>query len=151
MKEGIHPNWYPEAVVTCACGNTWSTGSTAAEIKTDVCSNCHPFYTGQQRIVDTEGQVDRFLKRLRAREDIRTSRETVEDAASPEVMMTDLELGSRYETALAEAGIVSADDFLNALGEGGDAAITNIKGIGAKTLIDIKRALRSRGFEVPEA
>ena len=65
--------------------------------------------------------------------------------------MTDLEIGSRYETALEEAGIVSADDFLNALAEGGDAAITNIKGIGAKTLIDIKRALRSRGFEVPEA
>ena len=61
MKEGIHPTYYPDAVVTCACGNTWTTGSTIAEIRTDVCSNCHPFYTGEQRIVDTAGQVDRSL------------------------------------------------------------------------------------------
>lgn len=65
MKEGIHPTYYPEAVVRCACGNTWTTGSTKAEITTDVCSKCHPFFTGEQRIVDSEGQVDRFYRRLR--------------------------------------------------------------------------------------
>lgn len=64
MKEGIHPKYYPNAVVHCACGNTWTTGSTAPEIHTDVCSLCHPFFTGEQRIVDTEGQVDRFYRRL---------------------------------------------------------------------------------------
>ncbi len=65
MRENIHPKWYPEARVTCACGNTWTVGATVPEIRTDVCSACHPFYTGEQRIVDTEGQVDRFMKRLR--------------------------------------------------------------------------------------
>jgi len=64
MKQNIHPKWYPEARVTCACGNAWTVGATVEEIRTDVCSNCHPFFTGQTRIVDTEGQVDRFYKRL---------------------------------------------------------------------------------------
>lgn len=65
MKEGIHPKYYPQAIVRCACGNTWTTGSTKPEITTDVCSKCHPFFTGEQRIVDSEGQVDRFYRRLR--------------------------------------------------------------------------------------
>jgi large subunit ribosomal protein L31 len=64
MKEKIHPEWYAEAVVRCACGNTWTTGSTVEELRTDVCSACHPFFTGEQRIVDTEGRVDRFYRRL---------------------------------------------------------------------------------------
>ncbi|HEY4722409.1 MAG TPA: 50S ribosomal protein L31, partial [Anaerolineae bacterium] len=57
MKQGIHPKWYPEARVTCSCGKTWTVGAAVPEIRTDVCSNCHPFFTGEQRIVDTEGQV----------------------------------------------------------------------------------------------
>jgi large subunit ribosomal protein L31 len=65
MKEDIHPEYYPEAVVRCACGNTWTTGSTQPEVRTDVCSACHPFFTGEQRIVDSEGRVDRFYRRLR--------------------------------------------------------------------------------------
>ena len=64
MKDNIHPKYYPEATVTCACGNTWTTGATKAEIRTDVCSACHPFFTGEQRIVDTAGQVERFMRRL---------------------------------------------------------------------------------------
>jgi large subunit ribosomal protein L31 len=64
MKPGIHPKWYPEAQVTCACGNTWKVGATIEAIRTDVCSKCHPFFTGEQRIVDTEGQVERFVRRL---------------------------------------------------------------------------------------
>jgi large subunit ribosomal protein L31 len=64
MKEKIHPKWYPEAKVICACGHTWTVGATVEMIRTDVCSHCHPFFTGQTRIVDTEGQVDRFYKRL---------------------------------------------------------------------------------------
>jgi len=62
MKQGIHPD-YVEATVTCACGNTWVTRSTKAELKVEVCSNCHPFYTGQQKMIDTEGRVDRFIRR----------------------------------------------------------------------------------------
>lgn len=71
MKQGIHPTYYPEATVVCSCGNTWTTGSTKPEIHTDVCSACHPFFTGEQRIVDTAGQVDRFMRRLRSKDEIK--------------------------------------------------------------------------------
>jgi large subunit ribosomal protein L31 len=64
MKKDIHPKYYPEATVICACGNTWTTGATQETVRTDVCSACHPFFTGEQRIVDTAGQVERFMRRL---------------------------------------------------------------------------------------
>jgi large subunit ribosomal protein L31 len=70
MKDNIHPKYYTEAKVSCACGNTWITGATQEEIRTDVCSACHPFYTGEQRIVDTAGQVERFMRRLEKRVEI---------------------------------------------------------------------------------
>ena len=60
MKAQIHPAWYPNAKVTCACGNTFTVGATLPEIKVDVCYNCHPFYTGQMKYVDTAGRVDAF-------------------------------------------------------------------------------------------
>ena len=63
MKAGIHPN-YVEATVICACGNTFQTRSTKPTLRTDLCSVCHPFYTGEQRIVDTAGQVERFMRRM---------------------------------------------------------------------------------------
>src|SRR3712207_3564125 len=63
MKPGIHPK-YEETTVTCACGKTFTTRSTRQNLRVDICSNCHPFYTGEQRIVDTAGQVDRFMRRL---------------------------------------------------------------------------------------
>ncbi|MGI8688179.1 MAG: 50S ribosomal protein L31 [Thermomicrobiales bacterium] len=63
MKPGIHPN-YVEATVTCSCGNTWTTRSTKPALRTDLCSQCHPFFTGEQRIVDTAGQVERFMNKL---------------------------------------------------------------------------------------
>ena len=63
MKEGIHPN-YDKAVVKCACGNTFETRSTKSEIKVEICSKCHPFFTGRQKLVDTGGRVDRFKKRF---------------------------------------------------------------------------------------
>jgi len=63
MKAEIHPT-YQQANVHCACGNTFTVGSTAEQIRVEVCSNCHPFYTGTQNIVDTAGQVERFQKRL---------------------------------------------------------------------------------------
>ena len=69
MKKDIHPKYYPEAKVVCSCGNTFTTGSTKELIRTDVCSACHPFFTGEQRIVDTAGQVERFMKRLEKREE----------------------------------------------------------------------------------
>ena len=68
MKAGIHPD-YVEATVTCACGNTFTIGSTKPILKVDVCSKCHPFYTGQQRILDTAGRVERFRKRFNLNEE----------------------------------------------------------------------------------
>jgi large subunit ribosomal protein L31 len=72
VKEKIHPKYYPSATVTCACGNTWQTGSTKETIRTDICSKCHPFFTGQgQRIVDTAGTVERFERRTAVAKDLR--------------------------------------------------------------------------------
>ena len=65
MKAGIHPN-YVETTVVCACGNTFTTRSTKPNLRTDLCSVCHPFYTGEQRIVDSAGQVERFMRRVEA-------------------------------------------------------------------------------------
>lgn len=68
MKEGIHPN-YGEAVVKCACGETFTTGSVKKEIKVEICSKCHPFFTGKQKFVDTGGRVDRFKKKYNLNEE----------------------------------------------------------------------------------
>jgi large subunit ribosomal protein L31 len=62
MKAKIHPE-YVQTVITCACGNSWTTRSTKEKVHLDVCSRCHPFFTGEQRIVDTAGRVERFKKR----------------------------------------------------------------------------------------
>lgn len=63
MKAKIHPVWYPEAKVTCACGNVFIVGATFPELAVEVCSNCHPFYTGQMKFVDTAGRVEKFKSR----------------------------------------------------------------------------------------
>ena len=63
MKEGIHPN-YEVTTVKCACGNEFQVGSTKKDIRVEICSNCHPFFTGKQKLVDTGGRVDRFKKRF---------------------------------------------------------------------------------------
>ncbi len=68
MKAKIHPKYYENAKVTCLCGNTFTTGSTNPELKVEVCSKCHPFYTGKQRIVDTMGRVERFKKRYKIKD-----------------------------------------------------------------------------------
>ena len=62
MKKNIHPKWMT-ATIVCACGNTFQTGATKPQLRVEVCSACHPFFTGQQRIVDTAGQVERFMRR----------------------------------------------------------------------------------------
>ena len=63
MKEKIHPEYYPEAKVTCSCGNVFAVGSTQKDIKTEICSKCHPFYTGEQKIIDAQGQVQKFKEK----------------------------------------------------------------------------------------
>jgi len=64
VKEKIHPTWHTEARVHCACGNVFTTGSTIMDIGVEICSACHPFFTGQQKFVDTAGRVDRFNQRV---------------------------------------------------------------------------------------
>jgi large subunit ribosomal protein L31 len=152
MKESIHPAWFPEATVICACGNTWKTGATIAEIRTDICSACHPFFTGEQRIVDTEGQVDRFMKRLQVRDTRRAEADArVAALTSPDAPLSDFDLGKRYLTILSENGINVVGDFLKKLEEGGDEALLEIPGVGRKVLADLKKALRNRGYELPAA
>ena len=68
LKENIHPTYYHDAVVKCACGNTFITGSTKKELKVEICSKCHPLFTGQQKIVDTGGRVERFRKKFNLNE-----------------------------------------------------------------------------------
>ncbi len=70
MKQGIHPE-YQIATVHCSCGNTFQTRSTKAELRVEICSNCHPFYTGKQKLVDTGGRVERFQRRYGQRPSVR--------------------------------------------------------------------------------
>lgn len=64
MKKEIHPKYYTNAKVTCACGNTFSVGSTVEKIEVEVCSACHPFYTGTEKVIDTAGRVEKFKTRM---------------------------------------------------------------------------------------
>ena len=64
MKPNIHPEYHSEARVTCSCGATYITGSTKPELRVEICNQCHPFFTGEQRIVDTEGRVERLKRRF---------------------------------------------------------------------------------------
>ncbi len=150
MKEGIHPKYYPEAKVICSCGNTWTTGSTRPEIRTDVCYNCHPYFTGEQRIVDTEGQVDRFYKKLEARNQYQaTAAARTAARASTDQPVSALGLGERVEGALTRAGLTTITLVLERLGVGDDAMLA-VDGLGRKGLIDLKKRLRARGFLAEE-
>jgi large subunit ribosomal protein L31 len=151
MKQGIHPTYYEDATVICACGNTWKTGSTRKTIHTDVCSKCHPFYTGEQRIVDTEGQVDRFYKKLQVRQQYVQDKEA-RDAArtSLERPITDLNLGERTNGVLARADITTVGQALDRLSLG-ESGLLSIEGFGRKSLADLKKRLRQLGYQLPEA
>jgi large subunit ribosomal protein L31 len=150
MKANIHPQFYPEAQVICACGNTWTVGSTVPVIRTDICSKCHPFFTGEQRIVDSGGQVDRFMRKLKRRERIRAEAERRKAlATSPELPVAELAIGVRAQKVLNGAGIHTVGDVLTRLEEGGDETLTNLKGFGLKSLVLLKKQLRARGFVLP--
>ena len=151
MKPDIHPTYYADAKVICACGNTWTTGSTMKEIRTDVCSKCHPFFTGEQRIVDTEGQVDRFYKKLHARQQYIDEMEERESARTAlDKPIEELDLGKRATSALSDAGINEVGHALEKLAEG-ESAMLAIDGFGRKSLADLKKRLRQFGYQIPEA
>ncbi len=151
MRSNIHPTYYTDAQVICSCGNTWTTGSTRKVIRTDVCSKCHPFFTGEQRIVDSEGQVDRFYKKLAARQQFIDDREARETArTSTDRTVAELELGTRSTDALAKAGIENVGQILEKMSEG-ETGLLAIDGFGRKSLADLKKKLRQLGYELPEA
>jgi len=151
MKQDIHPTYYEDARVTCACGNTWTTGSTRQEIRVEICSKCHPFFSGEgARMADIEGQVDRFYKKLQVRQSYVEDKKTrAESKVSPKRPIAELELGARPVAALDKAGIKEVGQFLAKLSEGEEAVLA-IEGFGRKSLIDIKKKLRSLGYPLPE-
>ncbi len=152
MREKIHPTYYTDTKVVCAsCGNTWTTGSTRKSIHVEVCSRCHPFFSGEQaRMLDVEGQVDRFYKKLQARQDYVEQQKAKEDSKkAPAKPVSDLDLGSRPTEALAKAGITTIAQLMAKIAEGDDAALA-IDGFGRKALIDSKKKIRALGFDLPE-
>jgi len=153
MKKDIHPTYFTDAKVTCAtCGKEWTTGSTKKEIRLDTCSNCHPFYTGEAaRILDIEGQVDRFYKKLSVRQDYVEKQKAKEELkGSPERPIVDLGLPSRAVETLKAAGIENVGQFLEKL-SGGNEAVLAIPGFGQASLTAAKKKLRSLGYDLPEA
>jgi large subunit ribosomal protein L31 len=126
MKENIHPTYYKDAQVVCAsCGTTWTTGSTKKALHVEVCSNCHPFYSGEQaRLLDVEGQVDRFYKKLQARQSYVEVQKTKETSkTSPDRPVADLELSKRATEALIKAEVRTFGDLLAKLKEGEEVTL----------------------------
>ena len=143
MKKDIHPKWYPDAKVIVEGEVVMTVGATQPEISVEIWSGTHPFYTGTQRLLDTEGQVDRFMRRLQKREDLRKSHEKKEEKRSPLNLSVDaMSLGTRATNALLEADVSTVGDIM-ALFEQGEEALLALPGVGQKALIDIKRFLRS--------
>src|SRR4030065_2264367 len=123
MKAEIHPTYFPDAKVTCAtCGKTWTTGSTRKELRVDTCSSCHPFFSGEaQRLIDIEGQVDRFYKKLTARQTFVEQKKAKEESkTSPDREIGELGLTTRATEALKKGGILTVGQLLTKLtGDGG--------------------------------
>lgn len=149
MKEKIHPTYYPDAKVSCAsCGTTWTTGATRKELRVDICSNCHPFFTGEQaRLLDIEGQVDRFYKKVKAAQ-THVEQKKAREAAKLERPISELELSDRATNALIKNGIKNVPQFLARLAEGEEAMLA-IEGFGRKPLVDAKKKLKALGFDIP--
>ena len=141
MRKDIHPKYYPNAQVICSCGNTWTTGSTQEVIRTDVCSNCHPFFTGEQRIVDSAGQVDRFMKRLdrygeHQAEAARRQEETQEIVGQRFLnqKLIALELSDRIYHILENADVVTVGDLV----ELDQDQLLALEGFGPKALGEVE-------------
>lgn len=142
MKDSIHPKWYPNAKVMVEGEVIMTVGSTKPEISVEVWSGTHPFYTGTQRLMDTEGQVDRFMRRLQKREEIQTITESVKQSRNPEnLAIEEMELGTRVNNALAHANLTTVGDVLALLKKGDDEVLA-LQGVGQTALIKIKRYMR---------
>jgi large subunit ribosomal protein L31 len=147
MKKEIHPEWYPEATVICNGEEIMTVGATKPVLHVEIWSGNHPFYTGQQRLVDTEGQVERFIKRLQRREEIKSDTEEQTDALSPlSLEIDEINLNTRAKNALKSEGVETVGHVLDRLEQGGEDALLSINGVGQKALIDIRKYLRAQGL-----
>jgi large subunit ribosomal protein L31 len=144
VKKDIHPKWYPDAKVIHEGEVIMTVGSTRPELHVEIWSGNHPFYTGQQRLVDTEGQVERFYKRLQRRQDIEVDVEEQADAHSPTALpVDDIMLATRAMNAIKGEGLETVGDVLERLQQSDDALLAII-GVGQKALIDIKKYMRAK-------
>jgi large subunit ribosomal protein L31 len=143
MRKDIHPKWYPDAKVMVEGEHVMTVGSTQPEINVEVWSGTHPFYTGTQRLLDTEGQVDRFMRRLQRREQFQKEIAVAEERRDVRNLEVDaMALGTRATSALKEANVITVGDVLGLLTQGEDNLLA-LPGIGQKALIDIRRFLRA--------
>lgn len=91
MKKDIHPEYYKDAVITCSCGNKFTIGSTQKDMKVEVCSACHPFYTGTEKVMDTAGRVEKFKARAQAAEEKGDSKKASKEKENKESKETGFE------------------------------------------------------------
>ena len=146
MKKDIHPEWYPNAEVVCDGEVVMHIGSTQPRIVVDIWSGTHPFFTGEQRLIDTEGQVDRFMRRLQVRQKMAEEAESSVEKKDPRTFEVGIiGLDKRGENALLDADLTTVGDVADKLAEGDDAMLA-IQGIGQTSLIAIKRHLRIEGL-----
>ena len=147
MKPEIHPEWYPNAEVIYDGEVIMTVGATQPRIVVDVWSGTHPFYTGQQRLLDTEGQVDRFMRRLQRRASIDADAAAKKTKRDPRKLTIDaFSIGQRGEKGLRQANLTTVGDVLDLYEEGGDDAILALPSLGQTALIGIKRYLRAEGL-----
>jgi large subunit ribosomal protein L31 len=153
MKKDIHPKYYPNAQVICSCGNTWTTGSTKETIRTDVCSQCHPFFTGEQRIVDTAGQVDRFMKRLdrygkhqQKASERQQKAHAKQEQSFLKQQLAALELNDRVYQILQDVDVVTVGDLVNME----DDQLLALDVFGPKALEEVKAKIEEARSLVAE-
>ena len=151
MRTDIHPTTYQAQVICASCGNTWVTTSTKKELRVDVCSNCHPFYTGESaKILDVEGQVDRFYKKLSARQSYVEEQKAREESTNVNNRsVDDLGLTPRATDALKRAGVLTVGQLVDKFAEG-EAALLAINGFGQSALTAAKKKLRALEIDIPE-
>jgi large subunit ribosomal protein L31 len=147
MKAKIHPKYYPKAQVICSCGNTWTTGSTHEVIRTDVCHKCHPFFTGEQRIIDTAGQVDRFMKRLDRYGAHQSDAVKRQESAMQKIekrfmrqQLVALELPDPLSQALHNANIITVGDLAQKLAKDKKGLLA-LEGVDAQTVQKMEATL----------
>ncbi len=144
MRENIHPTYYAESKVSCSCGHTWTTGSTQEALRTDICSKCHPFYTGEQRIVDTAGQVDRFMKRLgefNTHQDAASQRKKKADKKQEQRFLKQqlvaLSLDDQFSQVLHDNNVITVGDLSDRLKD--EAGLLALEGVKQADIDDAKR------------